>query len=83
MILAAVSFTVALMPQQPSPGIDRELARERAALLQDVEYDLRFQFVERMEAVSGAISMRWIVMSASAALSAVELLTRLADSAEQ
>ena len=59
MILAAVSFTVALMPQQPSPGIDRELARERAALLQDVEYDLRFQFVERMEAVSGAVSMRF------------------------
>lgn len=47
------------MPQQPAPGIDRELARARSALLRDVEYDLRFQFVERMDAVSGSISMRF------------------------
>ncbi|MGC6487369.1 MAG: M1 family metallopeptidase [Planctomycetota bacterium] len=59
MILAAVSFVAALMPQQPSPGIDRDLARARAALIQDVEYDLRFRFIERMQAVSGSISMRF------------------------
>ena len=59
MILAAVSLVAALMPQQPTPGIDRDLARARAALLRDVEYDLRFQLGERTDAVSGAISIRF------------------------
>ena len=59
MIFAAVSLTAALMPQQPSPGIDRELARERYALLRDVEYDLRFRLSDRADAVTGSISMRF------------------------
>lgn len=59
MIIAALSLTATLTPQQPAPGIDRELARERYATICDVEYDLRFQFRDRMDAVAGSLSMRF------------------------
>ena len=58
-LFVALSLTASLIPQQPSPGVDRELARERAATLRDVEYDLHFRFADRMDAVSGSISMRF------------------------
>lgn len=50
MLLALV---MTLLPQDPAPGIDRALARERAALLRDVEYDLRFQITPGRTEVTG------------------------------
>ncbi|MCK5945220.1 MAG: ERAP1-like C-terminal domain-containing protein [Planctomycetes bacterium] len=57
--LASFCLGAAVMPQSPSPGIDRELARQRAATLRDVEYDLRFTFDDRNREVSGTVSIRW------------------------
>lgn len=59
MLATALSLAAALTPQQPSPGIDRALAREREATLKEVEYDLRFSLTDRMDAVSGHVSMRF------------------------
>ncbi|MFN3244345.1 MAG: M1 family metallopeptidase [Planctomycetota bacterium] len=58
-MLAAVSLVAILMPQDPTPGIDRALARERAATLRDVEYDLHFQIGDRTDEVTGMISIRF------------------------
>ena len=59
MLASALTLAAAFIPQEPSPGIDRELARARAATVQDVEYDLRFALGDRLDAVSGSISMRF------------------------
>lgn len=58
-MIAALSLVAILMPQDPTPGIDRELARQRSATLRDVEYDLRFRISDRSDEVSGSISMRF------------------------
>ncbi|MEC8650988.1 MAG: M1 family aminopeptidase [Planctomycetota bacterium] len=59
MLASALTLAAAFIPQEPSPGIDRELARARAATVKDVEYDLRFALGDRLDAVSGSISMRF------------------------
>ena len=37
MLASALTLAAAFTPQEPSPGIDRELARARAATVKDVE----------------------------------------------
>ncbi|MEC7723898.1 MAG: M1 family aminopeptidase, partial [Planctomycetota bacterium] len=59
MLASALTLAAAFIPQELSPGIDRELARARAATVKDVEYDLRFALGDRLDAVSGSISMRF------------------------
>ena len=51
MLASALTLAAAFIPQEPSPGIDRELARARAATVKDVEYDLRFALGDRLDAV--------------------------------
>ncbi len=46
-------------PQDPAPGIARELARERAAIVRDVEYDLRFQLAPGATEVRGSVALRF------------------------
>lgn len=60
MILHGLSLiAAAAMPQDPAPGISRELARERAALVRDVEYDLRFTLDDTTERVEGTVFLRF------------------------
>ena len=60
MILHGLSLiAAAAMPQDPAPGISRELARERAALVRDVEYDLRFTLDDTTEHVEGTVFLRF------------------------
>jgi aminopeptidase N len=55
MLLALV--TTFLPPQDPGPGIARELARERAAVVSAVEYRLRFTIVPGADEVRGRVSL--------------------------
>ncbi len=58
-MLLATLLMSSLPPQDPAPGIARELARSRAALLRDVEYDLRFRIVPRANEVEGTATIRF------------------------
>ena len=53
----------ALMPflssQDPAAGIERALAKERAAVLRDVEYDLRLRITPGADAVTGRATIRF------------------------
>ena len=48
-----------LMPQEPTAGIDRELARSRKAAIADVEYDLTFQLQNDADSVTGDVYLRF------------------------
>ena len=53
-----LAFTLMLLahsacPQDPAPGIDRGLAADRANLIKDVQYDLRFELSPNATEVSG------------------------------
>lgn len=50
-----------LVPQDPAPGIDRALARERAAFVSEVEYDLRFQLAAGTKQVGGSVWLRFVL----------------------
>jgi aminopeptidase N len=54
--MLALLMTVSL-PQDPAPGIDRALARERAALVRDVEYHLRFRITPGTSEVTGTATV--------------------------
>ena len=58
-MLLATLLMLPLPPQDPAPGIDRELARQRAALLRDVEYDLRFRLTPGAREVRGTMTLRF------------------------
>ncbi|MEO6594981.1 MAG: M1 family aminopeptidase [Planctomycetota bacterium] len=57
--LATLCLVCTAVPQDPAPGIDRALARERKELLQDVEYDLRFRLTPGAKEVQGTIWLRF------------------------
>jgi aminopeptidase N len=59
-----LAFTLMLLahsacPQDPAPGIDRGLAADRANLIKDVQYDLRFELSPNATEVSGEVWMRF------------------------
>lgn len=58
MLLATLMLSLPL-PQDPAPGIARELARERKALVRDVEYDLRFTLAARAREAIGRAMLRF------------------------
>lgn len=58
-MLLTTLLMLPLPPQDPAPGIDRELARQRAALLRDVEYDLRFRLQPDTREVEGTLTLRF------------------------
>jgi hypothetical protein len=51
MLATTCLLLITTLPQDPAPGIDRELARERKQLVSDIHYDLRFrlQFGQKEE----------------------------------
>jgi len=59
MLAATLMLFSSLLPQDPDPGIDRALARQRAALLRDVHYDLRFQLEPGCKEVRGDAALRF------------------------
>ena len=58
-MLVSILVLSAMAQQDPAPGISRELARERKALVRDVEYDLRFRLVDGGKEVEGTTWMRF------------------------
>ena len=54
-----LAFLMTLLPQDPAPGIDRSLARERAACLRDVEYFLRLQITAGASEVKATTMVRF------------------------
>ncbi len=56
-MLLALVMTV--LPQDPVAGIARELARQRAEVVRDVEYDLRFRITPGIAAVIGTATIRF------------------------
>jgi aminopeptidase N len=58
-MLLTTLLMLPLPPQDPAPGIDRELARARAVLLRDVEYDLRFRLTPGTREVEGTLTLRF------------------------
>ena len=54
-----LSLVTAVVAQDPAPGIARELARERAALVRDVQYDLHFRVEAGAPAVDGTVTLRF------------------------
>lgn len=61
MFAAGLTLLVLTMPQDPSPGIDRDLATARQQLIHDVQYDLRFQLSEQADHVEGTMWLRFQV----------------------
>ncbi len=59
MLPVALACLAPLVIQDPAPGIDRELARARAAIISEVEYDLRFQLTRRAKEVVGSTWLRF------------------------
>ncbi|HEB51876.1 MAG TPA: aminopeptidase [bacterium] len=59
MILAGLAMIAAFPPQDPLPGIDRELARARRQTIREVEYDLRFTLHEDADEVAGTVWLRF------------------------
>ncbi|MCB9880002.1 MAG: ERAP1-like C-terminal domain-containing protein [Planctomycetes bacterium] len=57
--LLLVSLVTTLPPQDPAPGISRQLAAQRKAQLQNVEYDLRFTLAEHGREVRGELRLRF------------------------
>jgi aminopeptidase N len=47
------------LPQDPAPGIDRQLARERKQLVSDIHYDLRFRLQPGQKEVQGTVWLRF------------------------
>ena len=54
-----LALLMTFLPQDPAPGIDRALARERAALLRDVAYDLRLAITPGAGEVKGRVLIRF------------------------
>lgn len=59
MLSAGLTLLALTMPQDPTPGIDRDLARTRKAAIHDVQYDLRFRLTDGADNVEGSIWMRF------------------------
>jgi aminopeptidase N len=59
MLAAGLTLLALTMPQDPTPGIDRDLARTRKAAIRDVQYDLRFRLMDGAENVEGSIWIRF------------------------
>jgi len=58
-MLAAATAALVAMPQDPVAGISRDLARERKAVVREVEYDLRFRLVPNGKSVEGSLWLRF------------------------
>jgi aminopeptidase N len=56
---AVLLVTSHFAPQEPSPGISRELAAARTAAIRDVEYDLRFTITDSAERADGELFLRF------------------------
>lgn len=52
---------MATAPQDPGPGIDRQLAQSRAAQIREVEYDLRFTLQPDCREVEGSLWLRFVL----------------------
>lgn len=59
MLSAGLTLLALTMPQDPQPGIDRDLARARKEQIRNVQYDLHFQLEEGADHVTGSIWMRF------------------------
>ena len=60
MIVLAAALAAASVPDDPGPGISEALARERAAVISDVHYDLAFSVpADRREPVQGREVVRF------------------------
>ena len=59
MLSAGLTLLALTMPQDPTPGIDRDLARARKEQIRDVQYDLRFRLLNGADHVEGSIWMRF------------------------
>ena len=66
MLSAGLTLLALTMPQDQTPGIDRELARTRKQQIANVQYDLRFALSERAEYVEGAMWLRFEVLGENA-----------------
>ena len=58
-MLLTTLLMLPLPPQDPAPGITRELARQRAERVRDVEYDLRFRIAANAREVTGTAVLRF------------------------
>ena len=56
---ALLLTAVPAMPQDPGPGISRELAVARKATVSDVLYRLRFDLTPGADTVEGEAFVRW------------------------
>ncbi|MBL8756782.1 MAG: hypothetical protein JNK15_26025, partial [Planctomycetes bacterium] len=65
-MLLALALAMTFPQNDPVPGIARDLARERAALLRDVEYDLQFKIVPKANAVAGTATIRFVLPAEAA-----------------
>ncbi|MBL8730398.1 MAG: ERAP1-like C-terminal domain-containing protein [Planctomycetes bacterium] len=61
MLALALALSGSVVPQDPLPGVDRALARERAAVVRDVEYDLRFRLEAGAKDVRGSVWLRFVL----------------------
>jgi len=59
MLTFTATMALFFAPQDPVAGISRELARERKAIVHDVEYDLRFRLAEKSKDVHGTVWLRF------------------------
>ncbi|MCA8941318.1 MAG: ERAP1-like C-terminal domain-containing protein, partial [Planctomycetes bacterium] len=60
MLLTTIALSMVFAPQQdPAPGIDRELARDRAARLSNVGYELAFELDRGIDLVQGKATVRF------------------------
>ncbi|MFT4844106.1 MAG: aminopeptidase N [Planctomycetota bacterium] len=66
MLAAGLTLLALTMPQDPTPGIDRDLARARQEQIRDVQYDLRFRLTSGAEHVEGSIWIRFVLDSEEA-----------------
>ncbi|MGK0157609.1 MAG: aminopeptidase N [Neolewinella sp.] len=66
MLAAGLTLLALTMPQDPTPGIDRDLARARQEQIRDVQYDLRFRLTNGAEHVEGSIWIRFVLDSEEA-----------------
>ncbi len=56
---AALLLLSAMLAQDPTPGIDRNLAKDRAERVHDVQYDLRFRIDQGAREVTGDAWLRF------------------------
>ena len=59
MLSVGLTLLALTIPQDPTPGIDRALALERKDLIEDVQYDLRFQISDDASSVTGTMWLRF------------------------